>query len=91
MDAQSTPPQPDFAELAQGFNVAAREISRIPNVPAFNQGNLILAQLQDLAREVRGVRNEVRDVRNELRNEVRDVRNEIRDLRTNIVTRLDVR
>lgn len=41
-------PQPDFAQLSQCVNGVAREVSRLENVPAFNQGQIIIALLQGL-------------------------------------------
>ena len=67
------PPQPNFKDLAQCFEHAAREISRLPNIPAFNQGDIIIAQLQQITQAIGDLRNEVSD----LRNEVSDLRNEM--------------
>lgn len=55
MDAQVQPPQapqPDFTELAQCFEHAARQISRFSNIPAFNQGDVIITQLQNITQAI---------------------------------------
>ena len=43
------PPQPDLVELSECFNGAARQISRLQNIPAFNEGRIIINQLQEIA------------------------------------------
>ncbi|KAI9704094.1 MAG: hypothetical protein M1836_006955 [Candelina mexicana] len=48
-------PQPDFAQLSQCVNGVAREVSRLENVPAFNQGQIIIAQLQAITRALEGL------------------------------------
>ena len=55
MNAQVQPPQasqPDFTELAQCFEHAARQISRFSNIPAFNQGDIIITQLQNITQAI---------------------------------------
>ncbi|KAL9024052.1 MAG: hypothetical protein Q9196_006794 [Gyalolechia fulgens] len=55
MDAQvqlPLGPQPDFTELAQCFEHAARQVSRFSNLPAFHQGDVIIAQLQIITRAI---------------------------------------
>ncbi|KAL8897762.1 MAG: hypothetical protein Q9207_007036 [Kuettlingeria erythrocarpa] len=55
MDAQVQPPQapqPDFPELAQCFERAARQISRFSNIPAFHQGDVIITQLQNITQAI---------------------------------------
>ena len=55
MNAQVQPPQapqPDFTELAQCFEHAARQISRFSNIPAFNQGDAIITQLQNITQAI---------------------------------------
>lgn len=80
MNPEPTPLQPDFNELARNFNSAAREISRLPNIPGFDQGTAILAQLEKITEGM-----------SDLRNEVRDVRNAVRELQENMSTRFDAR
>jgi hypothetical protein len=66
MTAQLQPPQPrqpDFTELAQCFEHAARQISRFPNIPAFNQGDIIITQLRNITQAIDDLRNEVGDMR----------------------------
>ncbi len=45
-------PQPDFTELAQCFQHAARQISRFSNIPSFNQGDIIITQLQNITQAI---------------------------------------
>ncbi|KAI4144826.1 MAG: hypothetical protein L6R39_004029 [Caloplaca ligustica] len=55
MDAQVQPPQapqPNFTELAECFEHAARQISRFSNIPAFNQGEVIITQLQNITQAI---------------------------------------
>ena len=59
MDAQLQPRQPNFPELAQCFGNAAREVSRLPNIPAFNQGNIIITQLQNIIQAIGDLRTEM--------------------------------
>jgi len=66
MDAQLQPRQPNLPELAQCLENAAREVSRLPNVPAFNQGNIIIAQLQNIIQAIGDLRTEVSDLRTEM-------------------------
>jgi len=69
MNAQPQPPQPrqpEFTELAQCFEHAARQISQFPNIPAFNQGDIIITQLQNITQAIGDLRNEVGDLRNEM-------------------------
>lgn len=46
------PPQPDLAELSECFDGAARQISRLQNIPAFNEGRIIINQLQEIAQSI---------------------------------------
>lgn len=48
------PPQPDLADLSECFNGAARQISRLQIIPAFNDRQIIIKinQLQKIARSI---------------------------------------
>lgn len=69
MDVQNqppSPPQPNFTELSHCFENAAREVSRLPNIPAFNQGDLIIKQLQDINKQLQDNTQAIKDLRNEM-------------------------
>ncbi|GAO18841.1 hypothetical protein UVI_02059620 [Ustilaginoidea virens] len=52
--------QPDCATLANNFQEIGDQIERFQNIPAFNNGALILERLDQLMHEITSFRQEVR-------------------------------
>ena len=80
--------QPDFAVVAGALNdvsrgqaVLATQFARMPNVPAFDGGALLLAELQAFRTEVQAFRTDVRGQLEDLRADMANLRAETRQAR----------
>lgn len=77
--------QPDFAVIAGVLNdvsrrqaILATQFARMPNVPAFDSGALLLAELQAFRTEVQAFRTDVRGQLEDLRTDMANLRAETR-------------
>ena len=80
--------QPDFAVIVGVLNdvsrrqaILATQFARMPNVPAFDSGALLLAELQAFRTEVQAFRTDVRGQLEDLRADMANLRAETRQAR----------
>lgn len=88
--------QPNFQIIATALRDLSVEVSRLPNLPVFNENNAVLAQFREmkadhqvfqkaLLKEFEKLRT---DLSTELRTEMQQIRNGMQKLRTDISTEL---
>ena len=53
-------PQPKLANLSQGLRTAADEAEKLQNLPAFRDGDRIVAAIQDLSQQFQTFSQELR-------------------------------
>ena len=49
-------PQPDFGVMARSHQDLSRELGRCMNLPALDEGNLVLRELRGLREDIRSMR-----------------------------------
>ncbi|KAI9804793.1 MAG: hypothetical protein M1825_001161 [Sarcosagium campestre] len=97
--AAPIPPQPDFEVIGRSYTDLSREMGRCANLPALQEGNLILQELRGLREEQRAQGQELRAQGEELRGlreeqraqgeELRGLREEQRALKALVTTNND--
>ena len=58
------PALPDFGVVARAHADLSLELSRCENIPALQEGNLVLQELRQMRNQMRDIQEEIRQTRN---------------------------
>ena len=80
--------QPNFQMIVTALRDLSVEVSRLPNLPVFNENNAILAQLREMKADHQRFQKAQLKEFEELRTEMQQIRNGMPELRTDLSTEL---